>query len=323
MAVFYEIYRVSAKAVLSFADSSADKIQLSARSTGKCISGGGPQLQEDCALFFQIMSTVHGDSWQAPEGSVQISDLKDILFFMDFAEIFDRDAGRKRYADRQKKAELLFMPGGITLDFGNGPQKYAAFERSGSMSRQSRLSFIRADLYEPVRRRIMLDLQVGICQLSKLYAYNGLMLSGGTRIDTVDLTLPHRVIVVPNNTFTTSARVITVEDRGGTDSMRKYRRVEKTLDITVQEFDGEGLVSNHMAKEINSVLGGHHTSFQIRLPFVKGMLHQVDFQDFLKSAGTETIRDIWGEEHPVDSVDIILTKSMFKGYGWLTENGRT
>ena len=51
------------------------------------------------------------------------------------------------------------------------------------------------------------------------------------------------------------------------------------------------------------------------------MLHEVHFHDFLFSAGTKYITDIWGVRHPVDAVDIILTQSMFKGYGWLTENG--
>lgn len=37
-----------------------------------------------------------------------------------------------------------------------------------------------------------------------------------------------------------------------------------------------------------------HSSFQIRLPYVKGMLHQVDFRDFLMSVGTTTITDSWG-----------------------------
>ena len=27
--------------------------------------------------------------------------------------------------------------------------------------------------------------------------------------------------------------------------------------------------------------------------------------------------------HPVAKVDVILTKSMFKGYGWLAENGKS
>ena len=43
------------------------------------------------------------------------------------------------------------------------------------MSRQARLSFIREDFYDAVRRRIMMDMTIGDCQLSKLYAYNGLM----------------------------------------------------------------------------------------------------------------------------------------------------
>ena len=59
------------------------------------------------------------------------------------------------------------------------------------------------------------------------------------------------------------------------------------------------------------------------MPFVKGMLHEVDFRDFLKSAGCSTVTDIFGTPHPIDEVEIILTKSMFKGYGWLTDNGLT
>ena len=90
------------------------------------------------------------------------------------------------YLTRQEKAEAMFCPEGITLDFGGGPHAYVAFERSGSMSRQAKLSFIRQDHYEPVRRRIMMDLHIDRCQLSKLYAYNGLMLSGGVRIDDIE-----------------------------------------------------------------------------------------------------------------------------------------
>ena len=59
------------------------------------------------------------------------------------------------------------------------------------------------------------------------------------------------------------------------------------------------------------------------MPYIKGMLHAVDFKDFLKSVGVETITDIWGTQHLVQDVDIILTKSMFKGYGWLTENNKS
>ena len=76
--------------------------------------------------------------------------------------------------------------------------------------------------------------------------------------------------------------VITVEDDGTKNTTRKYRRVEKKADVEITCFDGEGLISPRFAAQIDRALcGGHvHTSFQTRLPYVKGMLHQVDFHTF-------------------------------------------
>lgn len=104
------------------------------------------------------------------------------------------------------------------------------------------------------------------CQLSKLYAYNGLMLSGGTRIEGIDIDKPHRVIVVDNNEIDASAKVISVEDTTGKGSVRKYERVEKVEDFHVTEFDGEGIVSKKYAEIIDKAFCGTHchTSFQIR-----------------------------------------------------------
>ena len=103
--------------------------------------------------------------------------------------------------------------------------------------------------------------------------YNGLMLSGGTRIDAVDLTEPHRVIVVDNMKFQANSRVITV-DPDSEGAMRSYHRVEKVMDFTITRFDGEGLVSKQLAKKIDKQYCGKHihSSFQIRMPFVKGMV---------------------------------------------------
>ena len=51
------------------------------------------------------------------------------------------------------------------------------------------------------------------------------------------------------------------------------------------------------------------------------MLHQVDFHSFLTDCGTRTITDLWGVEHRVKDVDVILTRSMCKGLGWMAECG--
>ena len=320
----YRIYLLSAKSILSYAkeEDGAVTIALNRDATRRCVVPGR-QEQEENALFFQIQSALHGDGFTPTEEPGVVEDLSTVLCYVDFSGIFDRNGVSPRVARLQTLAETMFRPEGVTLDLGDGPRQYAAFERSNSMSRMGRLSFIRADLWETVRRRIMLDLELGQCQLSKLYAYNGLMLSTGTRVEGMEIDRPHRVIVVDNHALQRSARVITVEDVGGTDSVRRYQRVERVEDFSVTEFDGEGLISKEYAARLNKTLGGRYTSFQIRLPFVKGMLHQVDFHDFFRSAGTTHLTDLWGVNHPVAKVDVILTKSMFKGYGWLTENGKS
>lgn len=320
----YRIYLLSAKTILSYAkeEGGTVTIALNRDATRRCVVSGR-QEQEENALFFQIQCALQGDGFAFPKEPGVIEDLSAVLCYVDFSGIFDRSPALPRVARLHALAEELFRPKGVTLDLGDGPRQYAAFERSNSMSRMGRLSFIRADLWETVRRRIMLDLELGQCQLSKLYAYNGLMLSTGTRVEGIEIDRPHRVIVVDNNDLRSSARVITVEDVGGTDSVRRYQRVERVEDFSVTEFDGEGLVSKEYAARLNKTLGGRHTSFQVRLPFVKGMLHQVDFHDFFRSAGTTHLTDLWGVNHPVAKVDVILTKSMFKGYGWLAENGKS
>lgn len=192
------------------------------------------------------------------------------------------------------------------------------------MSRQARLSFIREDFYDAVRRRIMMDMTIGDCQLSKLYAYNGLMLSSGVRIDDIGIDQPHRVVVVDNPVRTPPpTEVITVEDDGTQNSTRKYHRVETMAAVEVTCFDGEGLISKEYAHLVDEKLCGKkvHTSFQIRMPYVKGMLHEVDFKDYLDRSGADTITDLWGVQHPIQKVDIILTKSMFKGCSWLNGSG--
>ena len=324
--VKYRIYELSARAVISYGrqQDGAYTFHLSAVETEKCKSLSAPHEQDDNALFYQAMCVLHGDAFTgAPEGQL-VTDLSDVIFYMDFSGIFDRSGARKKHLIRQEKAKALFRPEGVSLDFGSGPHRYLAFERSGSMSRQARLSFIREDFYDAVRRRIMMDMTIGSCQLSKFYAYNGLMLSSGIRIDGIGIDRPHRVVVIDNPTRTErNVSVITVEDDGTQSSTRKYHRVEKKEDIEITCFDGEGLISKEYARVVDEKLCGKkvHTSFQIRMPYVKGMLHEVDFKDFLTLCGTDTITDLWGMEHSVRDVDVILTKSMFKGYGWLNGSG--
>ena len=323
----YRIHQLSARAVMGYSKENTDGhyiFELNSIATEKCKISAVTE-QDDNALFYQIMDELYGGKQIETDGI--IDDLAESIFYMDFSGIFDRTGRQKKYLDRQKKAESMFRPEGITLDFGSGQCRYVAFERSASMSRRAMLSFIREDFYEPIRRRIMMDLTVSQCQLSKLYAYNGLMMSSGVRVDGIGIDELHRVVVIENPTYIIPrVRAITVADDGSEGNVRKFHRVEKELyDYEVMGFDGEGMISKQYAQVLNRALGPKrkHTSFQIRLPYIKGMLHQVDYKDLMTSSGVETITDIWGQKHAVKDVDIILTKSMFKGVGWLKENGKS
>lgn len=331
MQVKYQIFRLSAKSLMGYTENSGRttfecRYKLSKPQTDKCKIYTATHEQEDNALFFQIMCQLHGENFKTPTDKKLITDLSDIICIVDFEGIFDRNSSSQKYADMQNKAKSMFSEDGIGLDLGAGYYRYFPFERSASMSRKSQLTFIRDDFYYPVRKRIMMGMELETCQLSKLYAYNGLMLSSGKRVDNINIDKPHRVIVIDNPEYTLKdVPVITVKDVTGEGNVRKYERVETVDDVTITAFDGEGLISKEYAKKLDEAFCGEHihTSFQIRMPYVKGMLHQVDFKDFLSSAGVETITDIYGKTHSIYDVDIILTKSMFKCYSWLKESNMT
>ena len=196
----YRIYELSARMLMSYAmeENGVYTFQLNRTATDHCMIPGTKHEQDDCAMFFLLMCQLRGDRYREREGEGMVTDLADVIFYMDFSGIFDRRGSSRTQQIRWEKAKDMFRPEGVTLDFGSGPRRYVSFERSASMSRQSRLSFIRADLYEPMRQRIMLDMTLDCCQLSKLYAYKGLMFSSGTRVDGIRIGKPHRVIVVDN-----------------------------------------------------------------------------------------------------------------------------
>lgn len=325
----YLIRRLSVQAMLSYAkpnDQGTYSFALTPAQTKSVIMGNGDTWQEDNAIFFQAMCILHGSEYEQPTEDALLSDLSDVLLYLDFKGIFDRDAGNPKVALMQKKTESMFRPEGITLNFGHGSMRYLAFERSGSMSRSAVLSFVRADIYEELSHRMTVGMTLGVCQLSKLYAYNGLLFSSGTRIETDMLWEKDAIVVIDNPTAVyPDVDIITVEDKTGIGDVRNYERVEKKSDVAVTLFDGEGILSPALAEEIDRLYCGKHihTSFQIRMPYIKGMVHEVDFHGLFREATVTKITDLWGVEHPIERVRMILTKSQFKGCGWMTENGLT
>ena len=275
--------------------------------------------QDNCMMFYQALTVLYGSE----DTSSPCDQLSDVFVYIDFSGIFDRRSVG-RVAELQNKAEYLFRPEGIeiVLDERYPARRYIAFERSASMSRHNVLSFVREDVYESLRGRMMLGMKIGNCQLSKLYAYNGLMFTGGRRVEIQNLLQEKRIVVIDNpKSIVKGADIITVEDDSTDSPVRKYSRVETKADVEVLEFDGEGIISKELSYMLTE--SGKHHSFQIRLPYIKGVVHEVDFKKLFSELRVAEIIDIWGNAHAVADVNMILTKSMFKGFGWMTENGLT
>ena len=173
-------------------------------------------LQDDCPIFYQAMLVLE----KKTDSAVLSDALSDVFVYIDFSGIFDRKPVG-RVLEQQKIAEYMFRPDGIRINFGSLNDRYIAFERSASMSRENRLAFVRADVYEPLRERMMLGMNIGDCQLSKLYAYNALLFTSGARYNNASILSDKKIIVIKNPQSTIeNVNVITVEDDGTDNPMR-------------------------------------------------------------------------------------------------------
>ena len=318
----YNIYQISARTILNLAREEGDGYRFCFDTNDETNQAAIQKtVQDDCAMFHQLLplTDVPGEP-VLPEEDKLLS----FLVYLDFTGIFDRQASG-HVKEMQELAEWLFRPEGIEFVFWRGPMRFRAFERSASMSRNNRLSFVRADLYDTLWERMTLGMKIGECQLSKLYAYNGLMFTSGQKIDkySFHMDADHIIVVENPRSIVKNVPIITVEDDGSNEPVRRYTRVEKMADIEVLEFDGEGLISADLGRTLDpySYKEHDHHSFQIRMPYIKGVVHEVDFHALFEGLGVMEIVDIEGERHPADQVQMILTKSMCKGWGWMKENG--
>ena len=157
--ITYEIPMLSARGVISYAQKQNEEtyiFNLNNSATAKCLMNKENSLQEDCAMFYQLMSVLTSDKFTQPKDDIKISELSDVIVYIDFSGIFDRDAKSERIRLRQLKAKSMFRPEGINIDLGTGMKNFVAFERSASMSRNARLSFIRSDVYEKLNQEYSL-----------------------------------------------------------------------------------------------------------------------------------------------------------------------
>lgn len=258
-------------------------------------------------------------------------------------------------------------PNGNKTQLGELVLDFRMFDKSGSMGRQSKISMLstigydgtgdkkikydNTDFYERISLRCHLGLDEVVKSsqvLAKRYSYRGLMMSGGNRITlrrlkekNIELN-ENTVLIVPDyeiqtlnevKYFTQKEKELKVVSSHTYCDFEKEPIVQSSLrDETIN--DGYGFITPEFGKIIYHEFNAKkvHHSFQIRLPYTKGVVHTVDFYNlakdkFLKDglihirAYDKTLKEIDKvmtlEEF--SNVKMIISKSVFKCFNELKE----
>lgn len=142
---------------------------------------------------------------------------------------------------------------------------------------------------------------------AKFEAYRALTCSGS-----IPVSMPKGILVVKDCETEFYEDVITLSDEDTDEPIMEYRQNEK---IVLTESDGYGLMLPSLAKRWSEELGLNYTvsGVNTRFSFEKGMVFCFDFIEFADEvAHKRIVKDAWGNDVDITTVELILTTSMLK-----------
>ena len=140
---------------------------------------------------------------------------------------------------------------------------------------------------------------------AKYEAYKALTLSGSYPVTNTD-----RILVVDDLVTHFTEDVIYLDNSESDEPVMTY----KTAEIELDESDGYGLISPELAQTWSDDM---HLDYLmsgccVRNAFTKGMVATFDFKEFAEVHGKRYVTDVWGKQHDINDIDIVLTTSMLK-----------
>ena len=223
-----------------------------------------------------------------------------------------------------KKTKLLdSILKGLVLEFDPAYKKtFCIFERSASQQRQNTLVMIDETLVKKVEPCI----RCGIPEdqeviASKFAAYRALMLTSGICIsDTEKYFDSDSVLVIPDDKVSDWKELLKefpALNPNSSDGEMKFATVTKDLiengvikgiqysdsnedkSNSYTLFDGEGLISKEFGEFLSAQISSSQktASFQVRMPFVKGVLHKVDFHTMFRELLGESYETTYIEDY--------------------------
>lgn len=142
---------------------------------------------------------------------------------------------------------------------------------------------------------------------AKLEAYKALTCSAS-----IPVSMPNGVLVVNDCETEFLSNIIYLNDENDGEPLMEER---KQVPIKLDESDGYGLMLPLLSKRWSEELGLDYmvSGVNTRFSWEKGMVFTFDFVDFAeKVADSYIVKDAWGNDVDVRTVELILTTSMLK-----------
>lgn len=223
----------------------------------------------------------------------------------------------KDTAKYEKNLDQLLDTGFVLND-----TRYYLVGMSGNMARHGIKGFVSEGIYDDVMAYSYLIEKPENCKIPKYEAYRNLLFTSCRAY--VDQ-LPRICVVedyymdiqnVPVKYPADGFYVKYSED--GTVKERIPRKVMKSdiKTININCFDGAAVHSSEYNNVLYQSLPNAKSipkSYQLRLPFMKGLSTCFDIHGFFEEKGVTKVRDIDGNMIPQEDIDILVTRSMYKG----------
>lgn len=175
--------------------------------------------------------------------------------------------------------------------------------------KNSTIVFVSERLADELKRRIDNDRDSDKKLVTaKLEAYKALTCSASTPVS-----MPNGILVVNDCNTKFKSDILYLTDECDGEPVMEERRGEE---IEMDASDGYGLMCPALAERWSGELGLDYTvsGVNTRFSFEKGMVFTFDFRDFADkiAGGKYIVKDAWGDNVDIRSVELILTTSMVK-----------
>lgn len=186
--------------------------------------------------------------------------------------------------------------------------KYVRLLGTNGGVKNSTIVFVSERLSGELRKRIDNGRDESVKMIpAKFEAYRALTCSGS-----IPVSMPHGILVVNDCITEFTEDVINLSDENDGEPVMEFRTGEK---IVLNESDGYGLMLPSLAERWSKELRLDYTVAGVNTRFCweKGMVFTFDFIDFADNvAHTRMVKDAWGNEVDISTVELILTTSMLK-----------